>query len=831
MGAAKWPVLTAYDQDHLAHVAMPLGGIGTGTVSLGGRGDLRDWEIVNRPAKGFTPRECFFALRTQSAGKVDMRALEGLIEPEFYEGRDGCRAANHGLPRFREASFACAYPLGQVMLSDPAVPLKVRLEAFNPLVPADADASGIPVAVLRFVLGNPTGKAVKATVAASLLNFIGADGRNGTIGWADIPHVTAACKQNRNRFRRSGPVQGLYMDSRGVETSAEQWGTMALATTARTGVSCTLGRGGLKDFWADLLDDGRLTNHPSGGDTPIGALAVSLTVPPRSEKAVTFLLTWRYPNRMGWGIGNNDGGNVGNYYATQYKDAWDVAVRTAAKLADLERRTVEFASAVCDTPVPAEVKEAALYNISSLRTQTAMRTRDGRLFGWEGCCDRVGCCQGSCTHVWNYEHVTGFLFGDLAWTMREVEFVHMTRDDGFMNFRTPLPLTFPVQWGVAAADGQMGALMRLYREWQLSGDDARLKELWPKARKALEFAWLEKGWDPNKDGVMEGAQHHTLDIEYFGPNPLTGVWYLGALRACQEMAAYLGETAFAATCSDLFARGRAWLDKHLFNGEYYEHKVVPPMRLENTIPGLIWNRKRTDLRDPDMQLRKGCLCDQLVGQYTAHVCGLGYLLKKANVRKTYASLMKYNFREDFHHHLNISRGFALSGDKGLLMCTYPRGGEPKNYSGCYTECMTGFEYSAAIGMLQEGLTAQGLKCIKAIRDRYDGLTRSPFNEAECGHHYARAMAAWAALTTLTGFSYSGVTATMTLGALEGTSLWANGYAWGTCTQKRRGGKLDVELKVLGGKLKLSRLVVTGAGELNLSAMRELSAGKTMKKIV
>jgi len=61
--SGHWPVLTRYDGDHLKEVAFPLGGIGTGTVALGGRAELRDFEILNRPAKGFNPPYTFFALR------------------------------------------------------------------------------------------------------------------------------------------------------------------------------------------------------------------------------------------------------------------------------------------------------------------------------------------------------------------------------------------------------------------------------------------------------------------------------------------------------------------------------------------------------------------------------------------------------------------------------------------------------------------------------------------------------------------------------------------------------------------------------------------------
>src|SRR6185437_3897004 len=143
-----WPVLTHYGQDHLRRIALPLGGIGTGTVSLGGRGDLRDWEVVNRPAKRFSPQHTFLALYARpTGGDAVTRVLEGQIDPNDYAGQEGCAVPNHGLPRFRHCSFAAAYPFGQVLLSDPDVPLEARIEAFNPLVPVDADASGIPAAI------------------------------------------------------------------------------------------------------------------------------------------------------------------------------------------------------------------------------------------------------------------------------------------------------------------------------------------------------------------------------------------------------------------------------------------------------------------------------------------------------------------------------------------------------------------------------------------------------------------------------------------------------------------------------------------------------------
>jgi non-lysosomal glucosylceramidase len=835
-----WPILTRYDQDHLARIALPLGGIGTGTVSLGGRGNLHDWEIVNRPAKGFTPPNCFFALYVQPAdGPAVTRALEGALHPH-YEGSSGSTAANHGLPRFRSCSFAAAYPFGQVILADPDVPLDVRIEAFNPLIPADAERSGIPVAILRFVLSNPTDRPIVAAVCGSLQNFIGTDGTAG------------APSRNVNRFQRvegGAPLQGLALASEGVDPGAEQFGTMALATTAREGVTyrtawAQLSWGNtLLDFWDDFSDDGALEERAAGdADAPVASLAAKLSIPARTTESITFLLSWHFPNRQSWtpggsgawlslGACENGAPTIGNYYTTRYADAWDVAARTAAALPDLERQTLQFVEIFCASDLPEVVKEAALYNLSTLRSQTCFRTPDGRFYGWEGCHDRHGSCYGSCTHVWNYEQASAFLFGELACSMREIEFGHATGDDGFMNFRVHLPLEHALGWGLAAADGQMGCIMKLYRDWQLSGDDGMLRGLWPRARAALEFCWIPGGWDADRDGVMEGCQHNTMDVEYYGPNPQMGFWYLGALRASEEMARYLGEEAFAAGCRDLYERGSRWLDANLFNGDYYEHEIRPPRDAAAIAPGLRHHSMGTaDLSNPDLQLGAGCLVDQLVGQYMAHVCGLGYLADPARIQRTLESIVRYNFKTSLYGHFNHMRSFALNDESALLMASYPKGRRPTRPFPYFTEVMTGFEYAAAVHMLYEGQVDAGLRSIGAIRARYDGRRRSPFDEAECGHHYARAMASWAAVLALSGFQYSGVTQSMTFAAPEQPAqvFWSNGYAWGSCTRTPSPDGVDVALTVLHGRLSLRRLAIAGVGAAEFEAPREIGVGELLE---
>lgn len=783
---ANWPVLTHYDKEHLSQIAFPLGGIGTGTVSLGGRGQLRDWEIMNRPSKGFIPEDTFFAIWAKPKEKSGVtKILEGILQPP-YQGHHGALEHLAGLPRFREAKFAAAYPLAQVHLKDASVPLDIRMEAFNPLIPLDADHSGLPLAVFRFILSNSNSVPIDASIAFSIENFIGYDGVEGKAEGGVIEY------QEDKEFR------GMYLISKEVPSDAPQAGTIAFVTlndevSFRHWTLNKRARTNLLDFWDDFKEDGSLT-EPSDSDLSHASLSASCTVPAQGEENITFMLSWHFPNRTakgcGWTVSSGeDVGYIGNQYTQKFKDAWDVVKQTLEELPELERRTVNFVKTFCRSSLPQTVKEAALNNLSTLRTQTCFRTADGCFFGFEGCSPKAGCCYGSCTHVWNYEQATAFLFPSLAQTMREVKFKGSTTESGAMAFRTPLPLRQLEGSPSTAADGQMGCIMKLYLEWQLSGDDKFLQKLWPKAKKALSFAWKEDSWDADQDGVMEGKQHNTYDVEFYGPNPMMEAWYLGALRAAEEMASYMEDTEFARQCRELFEQGSKWTDENLFNGEYYEQKIDPEY--------------------PNWQFGSGCLIDQLVGQYMAHILGLGHLLKPENVSKTLQSIYKYNFKRNLYEHWNVMRTFALNDESALLICTWPKGGRPERPFPYFSEVMTGFEYQAAVHMIYEGLLDQGIEVIESIRKRYDGKRRNPWDEAECGSHYARAMASWGAILALSGYhcnaSESEISFAPKVNKEDFQVFWTSGKAWGNFSQKIADEIQQVELYAKEGKLEIKRL--------------------------
>ncbi len=819
----NWPVLKSYTGDYASKVAMPLGGIGTGTVSIGGRGDLRDWEIVNQGALGWKPVfnsdkgsirvAPFFAIRTKTSdGKSQTRLLEGPLSSDNLEGDWGSNELNSGFPRFGSCEFNAAYPLAQINLSDENSPVEVTLKAFNPMVPGDTKISSIPGAILKYVVHNKTDKTIEATVCGAIPNFIGTDGWGGS------------SDGNKNTFQKENNFTGIFMEKTKKDSLSGKWGTMALVTPATTGISYRTQwhpdlkwNGSLINFWDDINDDGMLEeqkgNYP--GNKP-ATLAVKASIPPNGSKEFVFVLTWNFPHRLAWEAQPNYGEHtpIKNHYATVYQDAWEVAKDITANLQSLEERTVEFVNAFVDSDVPEVIKEAALFNVANLRSQTLFRDEDGYAFGWEGTGSvkglainpkgaKAGWGFGSCTHVWNYEVTTPFLFGDVAMSMREVEFKYATDiKTGAMAHRVWLPVKTAKHRMKTAADGQLGCIMKMYREWQLSGDNDKLAELYPYVKVAMEYAWKTSGWDKDANGVLEGKHHNTMDVNYIGPNPQIATWYLGALRASEEMAIHMKDNTFAKKCRSMFEYGSKWVDDNLFNGEYYIQKLPKPM---------------------NYQVGEGILVDQLVGQYMAHICGLGYLLDKDNITTTLKTIKKYNWKENFNNHLSTFRSYAVGEEKGLIMGYYPEDKREARPFPYYSEVMTGFEYSTGAHMLYEGLAEEGLAVFSAVRERYDGKKRNPFNEGEFGHRYARAMASYSGLLAYTGFEYSAVTGTMKFNNLEGNYYWSNGYQYGTVEFKDNGNNKSVILKVLYGELSLKSFELEGFGEL------KFKKGKTFKE--
>lgn len=812
----------SYTGPALKEIAFPLGGIGTGTVSLGGRGQLRDWEIFNRPGKGKGLAYTFPAIfaRTASGAKT-ARVLESQLQPSFVNGAGMPPAEMCGLPRLAEAVFKGEYPVARIAFKDSILPVKVELTAFNPMIPLNEKDSAIPAAILRYKITNPRKEKVDVTVCWSIQNACGND---GTIGMGRFNECYGLQK---NEYIEEPRFRGIKMTQSKYPKDDIRWGSMALVTTHKN-ITCLeswTNTGWWDDaqkFWDDFRDDGEFTDngvHEVSADkvSNIASLGLKFSLKPGESAEAPFIIAWHFPHRENYWNNQESvkGAKLRNRYADLWEDAWDVAGYVASNLARLESETLRFRDAFYNSALPRVVLDAAGANMSILRTNTGLFLDDDRFYGFEGCSDNRGCCPMNCTHVYNYEQSLAFLYPRLERTMRLTDFTNQVREDGKMAFRVLLPRG-NTEWSFhAAADGQMGCILKLWREYMMSGDLDFVKSVWPGVKKSMEYVWTE--WDNDQDGVMEGIQHNTYDIEFHGPNMMMGALYLGALVAAKKLAKRVGDKDFAVKCRDIYLKGREKYPELLWNGEFYVQ---------------IYDKQE----NPRHQFGDGCLSDQLLGQWFCEVAGLGRVLPEDQVRTTLASIFKYNWKPDLSDHESCQRTYALNDEAGLLICSWPKGGRPE-YPFIYAdEVWTGIEYQVAGHLLYENMLEEGLAIVKGARDRHNGIARNPWNEFECGHHYARAMASWSLVLALSGCRYNAedkrIAFAPKVNASNFNCFYSTGSGWGTYLQKlvlskvegRSGLTFKAEVEVAWGKLELSEVVVEVPSDLAVGKVKASLAG-------
>ena len=475
--------------------------------------------------------------------------------------------------------------------------------------------------------------------------------------------------------------------------------------------------------------------------------------------------------------------------------------------------------------------DAVSANIAVLKSPTVWRLEDGTLYGWEGAGEREGSCEGSCSHVWAYAQALPALFPALSRSMREAEYKYNWAEDGSMSFRLMLPLmnsqaASKERWAFRpAADGQFATIMQTFREWRNLGSDEWLRPLWPKVKAALEFAWspANKGlWDPQKTGILWGQQHHTLDMELYGPNSWLSSMYLGALQAGAQMAEAMGEPE--AEYRAIFARGKEFLNEQLFNGEYFIQQIALDNRElllpyddsdsfmwvhgKDSIFEVYWSDEFGELK---YQIGEGVATDQLLGQWHADMYKLGEIFAPPKVQSALSAIFRHNFRTTMRNHYNPCRLYCLNDESGLVICSWPKNKPviPLPYS---QETMHGFEYAAAALMIGRGLEEAGLQIVASVRARYDGKYRNPWNEVECGSNYARSMASYSLLQKL--FRYRLRRALFALFVLPPKEedcqfFWSCGSAWGSIiksTSKTR----NIQILLKGGQLRLRSLTLKEA---------------------
>ena len=824
----------AYKNDVRNEISFPVGGIGAGSIGLSASGRFTDWEIFNIPGKNLTNGMSHFAIKAEKNGQViDARVLNGPYNDGSSVGsfkRKMFQGFGHGtpfatlvgLPHFRKNTFEALFPKATYGFEDAAFPGEVQLEAFSSFIPHNSQDSSLPAALFAVTVKNDTDETLDYYVTSALGNPGEFNGEHTFEKFDDYAALTLKQRTAENPFGEGEVSLGCDADD----------------------ISCQ--RYWYRGSWFDPLtvywDDFNKSGHPQDryydgapktlptGHTPPdhGVLSARVTLKPGEKKTIRFVISWRYPQQeVYWRkVPEGYSKKLNNFYGTQWQESKAVQNFVFDNWDRLESGVEEFRNSLYNSSLPDSMIDAVSANLALLVTPVIIRLEDGTLWGWEGLHDDFGSCEGSCTHVWNYQQALPHLFPDLERSLRTADFEYNQKPDGGLSFRQILPLGSGFFEITPCADGQFGSIVKAYREWKLCGDNQWLLGIWPKVKKALEYAWSEENkdlWDPDKTGVLWGRQHHTLDMELYSPNSWLSSIYLAALKATSEMAKAMDDISFSEECAAIYSKGRDWFESNLFTGEYFNQKIEinnleylqkfmhlsndvmdgEGYMISNNIMDTYWSPEHEELT---YQLGNGCSIDQLLGQWFGYVAGLGDIIDQKLVDKALVSIFKNNFREDLWDHVNPCRTYGQEDEGGVILITWPEGDKPAIPAPYAEEVWTGTEYSLASQLLYRGFKDEALKIIETARARYDGRRRNPWSEIECGSNYVRSLASFALLTGWIGQNIDAPKGIMAFNPVTESveSPWFSGCAWGSLKVAQG----LVELSVNSGAFKLNELSLT-----------------------
>lgn len=775
-----------YKDKYLNEISFPLGGIGSGSVGLAGNGMLKDWEIYNRPDKGSIQGYTFFAVSAKNKDKKYCKVLNGDTTTNLNGLYRGAQFSGYGFgpdahtmsgfPHFRNCEFNGEFPVAKLTFSDRDFPGKAELTAFNPFIPLDYDNSSIPAAFFKITFINDTDE--------------------------DLEYEAILSAQNKNpvsehQVYEAGNISMVTLSNAGVEKTDTEYNDITIATMGDNLFAQEYWFRGrwmdaVETFWNEFSEKipRRSRTYSEAGEYDCCSLVNTVTAKAHSSVSVCFVLSWNAPNNYNyWSpLKDENGKDITwkNYYATLFEDSKASAEYSLKNWDMLFDRTMLFKDTLFSSTLEPVILDAVSATMSVLKSPTVLRLENGEFYGWEGVHEKAGSCEGTCQHVWNYAYALCFLFPELEHSIRELELKYSTFESGEMAFRVALPPWRKREGKFrACVDGQMGFILKEYRDWKISGNDELLKEHWEQIKLILEYAWSAENvdeWDRNKDGVLEGRQHHTLDMELFGPSAWLQGFYLAALKAASEMAEYLEDTVKAEEYADIFKKGYDWTKENLFNGEYFIHKtdLKDKSITEHFNCPEYWNPETEEIK---YQIGEGSSIDQLCGQWHANIIGLGDIFDKAQVKTALKNMFKYNFKPSMRNVVNAWRNYSINDDAGAVMCDYPehvyRPCNPVPYS---TETMHGFEYEMAGLLFGEGFMEEGYRLVKAVRDEYNGSNRNPWNEIECGSNYARSMASFAFLPIFSGFKFDMPHKKIGFNPITGNDnfrcLWSLECGWG-----------------------------------------------------
>jgi len=767
--------------DNLNYIGMPINGICTGQVYLGGDGRLWYWNLDATKDKKNNPKGLRYMEPDGASSPMSQGFALQVNEKVHTLDTEG----------FDDVTFINQYPMGRVDYATAGCPLKVQLEAYTPFIPLNRDESSYPVVVMRYTVTNTSSKEHEVAIAGWIENISDRKIDDATTGkklcvYRELDDIsTVECSAD---FENANSIAlGIF----GKEKP--ELVDLGKATPGADGIFSS----------ATGSKDGTVSERDLA-QSSFASMGRKLMLKPGESKTVSFAVSWRFPllrYGTGFGMGPKATAPGRNHYATLWSTATEASSQLASRENKLYGTTKKWVDTWYDSTLPYWFLERAFIPINCVQTQVAQRVypegSDKEHYNLE---EGVRCCPGNCTHVWNYAQGLARIFPEIERECRDrVEYgLGFDDDNGMVYFR------YCMQEGKNgrddALDGTCGTIIRVLRESQMTTDYSFLAKVWDRVKLSMDFVIME--WDSDEDGMLAGPQHNTLDEPWHGQvHWLTNVYH-AALKASAVMARQMKQPALAARYERIVKKGAPAMVDLLWNEDfgYFIHK--PPAD-EEKMHGST----------------NGCHIDQVLGDSWMHEVGLDPILPQDKIRMSLQALWKYNFTPDvgaFRKVMINGRYYAAEGDAGLVMCSFPFGKiEPKsgnkNYAGYLNECMTGFEWQVAAHMIREGMVEEGLAIGKAIYDRYQPEARNPYNEIECSDHYSRAMASYGAFLAACGYRYDGPEGELGFGPKlspeDFRAAFTVAEGWGRFTQKIDAGELSAGLEIHYGKLDLKEFTL------------------------
>ncbi|MFX0059353.1 MAG: GH116 family glycosyl hydrolase [Candidatus Hodarchaeota archaeon] len=579
------------------------------------------------------------------------------------------------------------------------------------------------------------------------------------------------------------------------------------------------------NFPSDLLERLPLEYILKGNQ---GALSSSVKLHAFEEKAITFILTWYFPNHIPFGSSES----MGHMYENWFKDSVEVASYIVNNIDTLHRRSLQFKEALYNSSFEYWLADSINSQLTTFITSSFF-DKKGRFGIWEG----LGCCGLQTLDVTYYGSFPVVLFfpelekSQLSLTAKfqlsetsEHFFKYfmafkenaekfnesVKKDESILHNnekrlivikrimeetrKNPIgriPHSFPGNFdhvdGYSMIELPMKFALLVYRNYIYLGEKEFLDKLWYHVKLAIdqvlrihvinEDICLPYMFSRFETNTYIGAQ--TYDgWDFYGYSIYVSSIWIASLIATIKIAEIYNEKNYAEKLRNILIKATKSIENLLWNGKYY----------------LLW--KNPHAKPNDKREDYFIHADGLNGQWYANLLDFGHLFDDVRTTMMLKAINKY----------------CRQPEQGLLNGFYPEKhydkGETIDRNSQSDSPWTGTEYCVASLFIQEGMIKDGLEIVKEVYDRYLRVGMI-WSHVECGDHYYRAMDVWCVLMALEGYYYNSIKKLLRfqpkITKSDFRSVYVNSKSWGVVEQKGRKNAQIVTIIVYAGILELKEV--------------------------